>query len=216
VYQQQLIEELISENSTLKQDLQSAESKLKKVESQLTKTKQWIRDLGNIKEDIQTLNLKADQVEEYESLTTENEILKSKIQDLETRVNTLSRAGEDQRVDDKGRFERIIQTITDENRLVTEKYRMCQQAMMKQDEEIIKWKSLCQQRDQEIVILHSNWKQLHEDFSNSVKEYKVLQQHNDELRNMARNQAKNEQAMKNQFRVRNEPRSDHSSQRDES
>jgi cell division septum initiation protein DivIVA len=34
-------------------------------------------------------------VEEYESLTTENEILKSKIQDLETRVNTLSRAGED-------------------------------------------------------------------------------------------------------------------------
>ena len=95
MYQQQLIEELISENSTLKQDLQSAESKLKKVESQLTKTKQWIRDLGNIKEDIQTLNLKADQVEEYESLTTENEILKSKIQDLETRVNTLSRAGED-------------------------------------------------------------------------------------------------------------------------
>lgn len=61
----------------------------------MTKTKQWIRDLGNIKEDIQTLNLKADQVEEYESLTTENEILKSKIQDLETRVNTLSRAGED-------------------------------------------------------------------------------------------------------------------------
>jgi hypothetical protein len=52
VYQQQLIEELIAENSTLKQDLQSAESKLKKVESQLTKTKQWIRDLGNIKEDI--------------------------------------------------------------------------------------------------------------------------------------------------------------------
>jgi hypothetical protein len=47
-------------------------------------------------------------VEEYESLTTENEILKSKIQDLETRVNTLSRAGEDQRVDEKGRFERII------------------------------------------------------------------------------------------------------------
>ena len=66
------------------------------------------------------------------------------------------------------------------------------------------------------MILHSNWKQLHEDFSNSVKEYKVLQQHNDELRNMARNQAKNEQAMKNQFRVRNEPRSDHSSQIDES
>jgi chaperonin cofactor prefoldin len=60
VYQQQLIEELIAENSTLKQDLQSAESKLKKVESQLTKTKQWIKDLGNIKEDIQTLNLKAD------------------------------------------------------------------------------------------------------------------------------------------------------------
>ena len=39
VYQQQLIEELIAENSTLKQDLLNAESKLKKVESQLTKTK---------------------------------------------------------------------------------------------------------------------------------------------------------------------------------
>jgi predicted nucleic acid-binding Zn-ribbon protein len=131
VYQQQLIEELIAENSQLKQELQNADTKLRKVESQLTKTKQWIKDLGNIKEDIQTLNLKADQVEEYEKLTTENEILKSKIQDLETRVNTLSRAGEEQRVDDKGRFERIIQTLTDENRLLTEKYRMSQQAMMK-------------------------------------------------------------------------------------
>jgi hypothetical protein len=57
-------------------------------------------------------------------LTTENEILKSKIQDLETRVNTLSRAGEEQRFDEKGRFEKIIQTLTDENRLITEKYRV--------------------------------------------------------------------------------------------
>lgn len=73
----------------------NAEGKLRKVESQLTKTKQWIKDLGNIKEDIQTLNIKAEQVEEYEKITTENEILKSKIQDLETRVNTLSRAGEE-------------------------------------------------------------------------------------------------------------------------
>jgi len=63
---------------------------------------------------------------------------------LETRVNTLSRAGEEQRHDDKGRFERIILTITDENRILTEKYRISQQAMMKQDEEIIKWKTLCQ------------------------------------------------------------------------
>jgi hypothetical protein len=61
--------------------------------------------------------------------------------------------------------------------------------MMKQDEDIIKWKSLCQQRDQEIIVLHTNWKQLHEDFSNSVKEYKILQHQNDELRQMARNQA---------------------------
>lgn len=60
---------------------------------------------------------------------------------------------------------------------------------MKQDEDIIKWKSLCQQRDQEIIVLHTNWKQLHEDFSNSVKEYKILQHQNDELRQMARNQA---------------------------
>jgi predicted nucleic acid-binding Zn-ribbon protein len=120
VYQQQLIEELIQENTTLKQQALQSEQKLKKVEAQLTKTKQWIRDLGHIKEDIQTLNLKADQVEEYEKLTTENEILKSKISDLETRVNTLSRTtgGEEQR------FEKIIQSVSEENRHIAEKYRI--------------------------------------------------------------------------------------------
>jgi chaperonin cofactor prefoldin len=54
-------------------------------------------------------------------MTTENEILKSKISDLETRVNTLSRNGDEY---DKGRFEKIIQSISDENRHIGEKYRI--------------------------------------------------------------------------------------------
>lgn len=48
--------------------------------------------------------------------------------------------------------------------------------MMKADEEMIKLKALCQAKDQEIIGLHANWKQLHEDFSASVRDYKILQQ----------------------------------------
>ena len=35
--------------------LEQSEGKLRKVEAQLNKTKQWVRELGNIKEDIITL-----------------------------------------------------------------------------------------------------------------------------------------------------------------
>ena len=39
----------------LKKTLKYTETKLFKVESQLQKTKEWIKELGNIKEDIVTL-----------------------------------------------------------------------------------------------------------------------------------------------------------------
>jgi hypothetical protein len=48
--------------------------------------------------------------------------------------------------------------------------------MMKADEELIRVKALLQAKDQEILGLHANWKQLHEDFSASVRDYKILQQ----------------------------------------
>jgi chaperonin cofactor prefoldin len=46
---------LIQENKQLKEQLEQSEGKLRKVEAQLNKTKQWVRELGNIKEDIITL-----------------------------------------------------------------------------------------------------------------------------------------------------------------
>jgi hypothetical protein len=117
-----------------------------------------------VREDIQALKSTA---EERDKLNTENEILKSKIQDLETRVNTLSRARDEEsmassmqlmNVQDRNRFEKMIQILQDENRLIIDKYRIAQQSMMKADEEIIKIKALCQAKDQEILKLQSNWK----------------------------------------------------------
>lgn len=58
-------------------------------------------------------------------MSTENRILKCKIGELETRVNTLSR--DESRVDDKFRYEKIIGAISDENKLINEKYRIIQQ-----------------------------------------------------------------------------------------
>ena len=78
-YQHQLIEELIQENKQLRGQLEQTEGKLKKVESQLNKTKQWVRELGTIKEDIITLKQTAEEVEQLDKLSTENEILKSQI-----------------------------------------------------------------------------------------------------------------------------------------
>ena len=54
--------------------------------------------------------------EQTDRLMTENEILKSKIQDLETRVNTLSRAGDESRLEDKFRYENIIQKLKEETK----------------------------------------------------------------------------------------------------
>ena len=53
-------------------------------------------------------------------MSTEN-----RIRELETRVNTLSR--DESRVDDKFRYEKIIGAISDENKLINEKYRIIQQ-----------------------------------------------------------------------------------------
>lgn len=64
-------------------------------------------------------------------LATENEILKSKISDFETRVNTLSRAGDESRLEDKFRYEKIITTINDDNRMINEKYHIIQQQILR-------------------------------------------------------------------------------------
>ena len=71
-----------------------------------------------------------------ELLSTENEILKAKISDLETRVNTMSRAGDDTRLEEKFRFEKVITSINDDNRLISEKYRINQLQIIKYEEEI--------------------------------------------------------------------------------
>ncbi len=52
--------------------------------------------------------------------------MKSKIQDLETRVNTLSWAGDDSRIDEKQRYEKLLNKLNDENNLITEKYSILQ------------------------------------------------------------------------------------------
>jgi hypothetical protein len=73
--------------------------------------------------------------------------LKSQIQDLETRVNTLSRAGDDARIDEKLRFEKAYKHINEENRLLAEKYRVSQQHNTRAEEEIIKYKALLNSKE---------------------------------------------------------------------
>lgn len=119
---------------------------------------------------------------------TENEILKSQIQDLETRVNTLSRAGDDARIDEKLRLEKAFKHLNEENRLLSEKYRVSQQQNTRAEEELIKYKALISTKEQEIANLQANWRKLHEDFTNSVKEQRVLQGQNEELKRVARDQ----------------------------
>ena len=108
------------------------------MEHQLAKTKQWIKDLGHIKEDIQSLKHASLDTESADRLATENEILKSKIQDLETRVSTLSR--DESRLEDKYRLEKVIAGLTDDNRLVNEKYQIIQQQILKAEGELVHWK----------------------------------------------------------------------------
>jgi hypothetical protein len=43
---------------------------------------------------------------------------------METRVNTLSRAGEESRLEDKFRYEKLITSINDENRVTSERLRV--------------------------------------------------------------------------------------------
>ena len=90
-------------------------------------------------------------------------------------MNTLSRAGDDVRIDEKLRFEKAYKHINEENRLLAEKYRVAQQHNTRAEEEIIKYKALLSSKEQEIANLQGNWKNLHEDFSNSIKEQRVLQ-----------------------------------------
>lgn len=85
-----------------------------------------IKELGSIKQDIQTLKQSADGVEEYDKVTVENEILKSKIQDMETRLNTMSRATDEARLDDQFRYEKMIAALTEQNRDITQEYRVIQ------------------------------------------------------------------------------------------
>lgn len=86
-----------------------------------------IKELEYIKGEIDTIKKSGyDDQEDTDKLATENEILKSKIQDLETRVNTLSRVDNDARLDEKFRFEKVIQQIKDENRILADKYRVSQ------------------------------------------------------------------------------------------
>jgi hypothetical protein len=59
--------------------------------------------------------------------------------------------------------------------LLAEKYRVAQQHNTRAEEEIIKYKALLSSKEQEIANLQTNWKNLHEDFSNSIKEQRVLQ-----------------------------------------
>jgi hypothetical protein len=73
--------------------------------------------------------------------------LKSQIQDLETRVNTLSRAGDDARIDEKLHFEKAYKHINEENRLLAEKYRVSQQHNTRAEEEIIKYKALLNSKE---------------------------------------------------------------------
>ena len=47
----------------MRDQVEQSESKLRKVEAQLNKTKQWVRELGTIKEDIITLKQTAEEVE---------------------------------------------------------------------------------------------------------------------------------------------------------
>ena len=57
--------------------------------------KQWIKELTLINRDIQNLKTSAIESDDASTMRTENEILKTKIGDLETQMNTRS-AGDSQ------------------------------------------------------------------------------------------------------------------------
>ncbi len=79
------------ENDQLKRGLAQTTSKWKKAESQLNKTKTFLSEVVNIRDDIMHLKQTAEEADDMENVVAENEILKAKINEMETKVNTLSR-----------------------------------------------------------------------------------------------------------------------------
>ncbi len=74
--------------------MKTTEIKLQKAEGQVARAKEWMKEVGTLKEDIvkmkQTavINTQAEgNAANQESLLIENEILKSKIMELESSVN---------------------------------------------------------------------------------------------------------------------------------
>jgi hypothetical protein len=61
------------------------------------------------------LKQSAEEVEEMDNLVSENEILKAKLSELETKVNTLSRSEEDIKMNEKRLFEKRINELVEEN-----------------------------------------------------------------------------------------------------
>ena len=75
-----------------------------------------------MKQDITELKHTAEEAVEMDNLLSENEILKARCSELETQVNTLSRAGEDQRIRERMNFERRIKDISEENARLQSKF----------------------------------------------------------------------------------------------
>ena len=75
-----------------------------------------------MKQDITELKHTAEEAVEMDNLLSENEILKARCSELETQVNTLSRADEDQRIRERMNFERRIKDISEENARLQSKF----------------------------------------------------------------------------------------------
>lgn len=87
-------------------------------------------------------------------------------------MSTLSR--DESRLEDKYRLEKVIAGLTDDNRLVNEKYQIIQQQILKAEQELVHWKEAAQKKDTEIVQLQGACKQLNEDYLKALKEFKQL------------------------------------------
>ena len=75
-----------------------------------------------MKQDITELKHTAEEAVEIDNVMSENEILKAKCSELETKVNTLSRTDDDQRLRDKTNYERRIKDLSDELQRLQGKY----------------------------------------------------------------------------------------------
>lgn len=73
-----------------------------------------LREVGTIRDDIMHLKQSAEEAEGVDSVVAENEILKAKIGELETKVNTMSKDEDDlreSRTHDKLQYERKISDL---------------------------------------------------------------------------------------------------------